>query len=318
MDITSLYYFVETAKDLHITKTADRLYLSQQTLSNHIQRLEEYFGVPLLYRKPVLSLTCAGEYVLEFCKTVERENINLQDILTDIEHQEKGFLRVGASLARAKYCLPRVLPEFSARYPNVEIRYTDALSSKLEPMILNGELDFAIVLSDSTNPSLIRHELLRDQVYLFVSDRLLDTYYQEGKEALKEQALNGAHVEHFARLPFALPDNRLGETIRACFNEAGFTPRTYMRSSHSSLVLPLCSMGLAACFITHMCLVDWKEQIAEDVNIFPLYLGEQSLSQNISLIYRKDRYLSHYSNYFMEILFRLFADTEQIKLIHKV
>ena len=43
MDITSLYYFTEVAKDLHITKTANRLYSSQQTLSNHIQRLEEYY-----------------------------------------------------------------------------------------------------------------------------------------------------------------------------------------------------------------------------------------------------------------------------------
>ena len=56
MDIISLYYFKEVAKDLHITKTANRLYISQQTLSNHIQRLEEYFGAQLLNRKPKLSL----------------------------------------------------------------------------------------------------------------------------------------------------------------------------------------------------------------------------------------------------------------------
>ena len=48
MDIQSLYYFSELAKDLHITRTAKRLYLSQQTLSNHIQRLEEHYGLELL------------------------------------------------------------------------------------------------------------------------------------------------------------------------------------------------------------------------------------------------------------------------------
>ena len=55
MDITSLYYFTEVAKDLHITRTANRLYISQQTLSNHIQRLEEHFGAQLLNRKPHLQ-----------------------------------------------------------------------------------------------------------------------------------------------------------------------------------------------------------------------------------------------------------------------
>ena len=60
MDLISLYYFQELSKDLNMTKTAQRLYISQQTLSNHIQRLEQYYGVQLLYRKPSLSLTCAG------------------------------------------------------------------------------------------------------------------------------------------------------------------------------------------------------------------------------------------------------------------
>ena len=40
MDTLSLYYFSELAKDLHITRTANRLFISQQTLSNHIMRLE--------------------------------------------------------------------------------------------------------------------------------------------------------------------------------------------------------------------------------------------------------------------------------------
>ena len=44
MDLTSLYYFQELSKDLNMTKTAERLYISQQTLSNHIQRLEQYYG----------------------------------------------------------------------------------------------------------------------------------------------------------------------------------------------------------------------------------------------------------------------------------
>ena len=81
MDTLSLYYFSELAKDLHITRTANRLFISQQTLSNHIMRLEEYYGVKLLNRKPSLSLTYAGEYVLSFAETMNRENANLMDCL---------------------------------------------------------------------------------------------------------------------------------------------------------------------------------------------------------------------------------------------
>ena len=85
MDLISLHYFQELSKDLNMTKTAERLYISQQTLSNHIQRLEQYYNAPLFYRKPSLSLTCAGEFVLGFAQVMEKEERNLKDILSDIE-----------------------------------------------------------------------------------------------------------------------------------------------------------------------------------------------------------------------------------------
>ena len=114
MDLISLYYFQELSKDLNMTKTAERLYISQQTLSNHIQRLEQYYGTKLFYRlfyrKPSLSLTCAGEFVLSFAQVVGKEERNLKDILSDVEHQERGTLRFGASMARGSQFLPIILP----------------------------------------------------------------------------------------------------------------------------------------------------------------------------------------------------------------
>ena len=108
MDLISLHYFQELSKDLNMTKTAERLYISQQTLSNHIQRLEQYYNAPLFYRKPSLSLTCAGEFVLGFAQVMEKEERNLKDILSDIERQERGTLRVGASTVRSIQLLPQI------------------------------------------------------------------------------------------------------------------------------------------------------------------------------------------------------------------
>ena len=138
MDLISLYYFSELAKDLHMTRTASRLFISQQTLSNHIQRLEDYYGTRLLHRKPALSLTTAGEFVLGFANTVNKEQVNLKDILFDIAQQERGVLRFGASALRLNLCLPAILPRFSARYPNVELRITDTVTARLEPLVLDG------------------------------------------------------------------------------------------------------------------------------------------------------------------------------------
>ena len=61
MNLLTLYYFVELARELHVTNTAQKLYISQQNLSQHIQRLEQHYGVSLFHRKPKLALTYEGE-----------------------------------------------------------------------------------------------------------------------------------------------------------------------------------------------------------------------------------------------------------------
>ena len=318
MDLTSLYYFSELAKDLHMTRTANRLYISQQTLSNHIQRLEDYYGTRLFHRKPALSLTTAGEFVLGFADVVNKEQVNLKDILSDIERQERGVLRFGASNLRLNLCLPAVLPQFSARYPNVDIRITDAVTKQLEPLVLNSSLDFAVTLNGEEHPKLVTHELMDDQVYLCVADSLLRHCYGETAQALKEKSIAGADVKDFSKLPFCIFDNRMGRQINQCFDAANLVPRAYITSTYTQVGTTVCFQRLAACFISQTSLVSQLDDIPADLNIFPLYYKGQPLTQRLSLIRMKDRYLSHYSKFFLEQLFQYFDDVERVHMERKV
>jgi len=119
MNLQSLYYFSELAKTLHMTQTAERLFISQQNLSNHIQRLENYYGVKLFERKPRLQLTYAGEQVLEFANMINRESINLTNILSEIKNEATGTIRFGGSPLRINAILPYVLSEFTQQFPHV-------------------------------------------------------------------------------------------------------------------------------------------------------------------------------------------------------
>ena len=314
MDLISLYYFSELAKDLHMTRTANRLFLSQQTLSNHIQRLEDYYGTKLLHRKPTLSLTTAGEFVLGFADVVSKEEVNLKDILSDIAQQERGVLRFGASNLRLNMCLPAILPPFSARYPNVEIRITDAVTKQLEPLVLDGSLDFAVTLNGEEHPRLVSHHLMDDQVYLCVADSLLQRCCGEGTQALKERSVHGAEVKDFAKLPFCIFDNRMGRQINQCFEAASIVPHAYITSTYTQIGATVCFQRLAACFISQTSLVSQKNDIPPDINIFPLHDRGQPLSQRLSLIRMKDRYLSHYSKFFLDQLFQFFNRVERIRM----
>ena len=315
MELISLYYFTELAKDLHMTRTAERLFISQQTLSNHIARLESYYGATLLYRKPRLMLTPAGEYVLSSANTILKEESNLKDILFDVEQQERGLLRFGASTLRMNTSLPRILPRFSERYPKMELRLTDTISSELIELILNGQLDLAVTVLKKDDPRLIETHLLEDQVYLCISDVLLKKHYGEAEaEALKQKSAHGASVTDFAKLPFCLLHNRIGELIYECFAEAHVTPWPYITSTYTSISAAICFDGLAAAFIPRVCLADLRGTIPEDINIFPMIYKGKPLTQQVYLIHMKDRYMPRPFRYFQTLLSEYYRDVECVGL----
>lgn len=313
MDISTLYYFSEVVKDMNITKTAGRLYMSQQTLSNHILRLEEYYGVKLLERKPSLSLTYAGELVLNFANELYREEKNLMDKLTDIKQQEKGVIFFGASTLRMSSCLPNILPKFSENYPKVEVRITDTNSKMLEQYVAKGDIDLAIAISID-NPSISKIRLMSDQVYLCIADSLLEKYYKDDIKELKLKSYKGADLKNFSKLPFCMLDNYLGQNIWKCFEEAGFVPQIYTTSSYLQIGTSIGFQGVAACFATRTSLLNLKGNIPKNINVFPLNYNSKHFMQEIFLIHRKDRYFTAYMLNFINLIKEYFNNIEQLSI----
>lgn len=317
MDLLSLYYFSEVAKDLHITRTANRLYISQQSLSNHIQRLEKHYGVELFRRKPSLQLTLAGEEVLRFAETMTQGNANLQDVLFDMKQQERAVLRFGASTGRLNVCLP-VISKYVADYPNIELRLHNRFSRDLEQMVMDNELDLALVIG--MDKSLKVEELCHydDTVYLCVPDELLYTYYGEQAEEIKGRSVEGARLEWFSKLPFCVMDNRMGEQIQRCFERAGFRPNIFMTSTYAQACTTACYKGLAACFIPQMNLIGEDVPIPKDINVFPLSDQEHPIVQTLSLICYRERYLPQYAKELIDRLSARFTDIQSCTSVRVV
>ena len=214
-------------------------------------------------------------------------------------------------------CLPAILPRFHERFPNVEIRLADSISRHMIPRVIRGELDMAIVILSEEIPVLETTELMEDKLYLCVSEPLLRQVYGEKAAVLKEKSICRADLKDFSELPFCLYSNILGNKIRGLFEAAGVVPRTYITSTYTQIGVDLCLQGLAACIATQMNLTNIKE-IPKDLNVFPLYHAGVLQTQALHLIYRKDRYLSAYTRYFIELLTEYFRSIEGLHLKQKV
>ncbi len=314
MDTLSLYYFSEAAKDLHFTKTANRLYISQQTLSNHIMRLEDDFGVKLFNRKPNLTLTYAGENILTFAEKINRESANLKDLISEIEDENCGAILFGASILRMSTLLPDILPIFSSVYPNVEIRIFDGYSDQLENSVICGDLNLAVYIPKEKNDKLNSISLMNDQIYLCIKDSLIEKYIDKDVASFKEKAKQNLDLKSFAEVPFFMITNRIGTKVDRCFKEAGFEPKIYGSGAYIKVCENISFTGLAATFATHTSLHNLRGTVPNDVNFFPLYYKGEPLKEQVNLISHKERYLCKYNQYFADLVLDYFSKLEQLPI----
>lgn len=242
---------------------------------------------------------------------VQREK-NLEDIIADIRKEERGLIRFGASTLRASISLPTVLEDFSSRYPDVELRITNMNSLQLEKLIIEGNLDLAIIIETEQQKELNYIPLMDDPVYLCVTDEILETYYgKEEMNHLKEISKDGANISNFSKIPYCILNNRMGNNINLCFTEAGFSPNIYTTSNYIQVTTQLGVRGLAATFATKACLQEQRYLFSSDLNIFPLLYKNKPLIQKTFIIRRKNRYISNSTKYFIECLIKFFETLEK-------
>lgn len=104
MNFLHLKYFLMVAEELNITRAAERLYISQQSLSNHISNMERELDVKLFTRSPKLSLTYAGGLLVETATQIldlySQYQTKVGDInrplLRNAEGRDLPYLRSGA------------------------------------------------------------------------------------------------------------------------------------------------------------------------------------------------------------------------------
>lgn len=318
MNLVSLQYFVEVAKELNITNTAKRLFVSQQCLSLHIQRLEQHYGVELFHRKPKLSLTHAGEQLVHTATRILEEEGELTKRFAEISGSGVGCLKLGIPTYRAQICLPLVLPTFHAKWPKVTLHLAELSSLEMEQMILDGQLDLYLGIYNYNHPLLVYYPVMTDDVYLVVSDAVLEKYYGEKAAELKQKARMGADLNDFRQLPFLLVShpNRLRKVADECFREVGYQPKIYIESANTDMLISLFPNNFGAFFLSRMGL-PLLQNVVSDANVFPLLYKNALIKHKVIIAHHKDRYLPPYAKDFIQMIQPVYENfTVPQKFVH--
>ncbi|GGE33085.1 putative HTH-type transcriptional regulator YraN [Pullulanibacillus camelliae] len=133
-------------EERNITKTAERLFISQPALSYRIHQLESYFKSQLFIRNRMgLHLTPQGEVVVQYAQKMLKQLEETKEKLQKMEVKVKGTLKLGVSSIIARYRLPKMLRRFLSQYPEVDINVITGFSSEIEQILTDGDTHIAIM-----------------------------------------------------------------------------------------------------------------------------------------------------------------------------
>lgn len=169
---TDLNYFTEVAETRNISRAAERLGITQPSLSSAIKRLEESVGSQLLIRsRSGVQLTQAGKELLTKGRLLL---MNWEQLKSEVNRRESavtGQYSIGCHPSVGSYTLPHFLPHLMKEYPDLEIKLHHDLSRKIAEGIISYQIDFGLVVNPVKHPDLIIKELCTDEVRFWTASK---------------------------------------------------------------------------------------------------------------------------------------------------
>ena len=172
-DIT---YFMEVAETKNISRAAERLGITQPSLSSAVRRLEDSLGTQLFTRsRSGVQLTKAGTELVSKGRLLL---LNWEQLKSEVNRRESavtGQYVVGCHPSVALYTLPHFLPGLMKQYPELGIKLAHDLSRKITEGVISYSIDFGIVVNPVKHPDLVIKELCADEVSFWIAKKPTET-----------------------------------------------------------------------------------------------------------------------------------------------
>lgn len=175
MDFRQLESFVSIAKNKSFSKAARELYLTQPTLSNHIQILEKELGTSLLNRSNrVITLTAAGEiflnYSLDILNMKHQAEFNLGKYLGKIE----GTIDIFSSTIPEQYIIPSIISRYSKLFPYIKYNIHHFDSFDIVENIRQNKIDYGFTGIFIKDTCLDYIPIMQDELVLIAPFGMID------------------------------------------------------------------------------------------------------------------------------------------------
>jgi len=278
MDIRTLRYFVEVVRQQSFTRAAEKLFVTQPTISKMLKNLEDELNCTLLIRDGrKLLLTDTGRVVFERGVAILTEFRQLEAELSDINHLHKGLLRLGIP-PMVGMLMAGPISLFRQSYPGVELKIAEFGGLTVQQAVVNGELDVAMTaLPVDEESGLATLPLFSHPLCVLVP---------RSGEWLNVETIG---PEQLAAHPLLIynEDFALSRQLMQLFSEHDVKPRIAVRSGQWDFLAAMVQAGVGVAIL--------PEPICQrlDKNTLRWIPLDSPLHWQLGLIWREGTYLSH-------------------------
>jgi DNA-binding transcriptional LysR family regulator len=241
IDLRRLRYFVALAEELHFGRAAQRLHLSQPSLTQQVQKLESEVGALLLTRtRRTVALTDAGRAFFERARVVLEEMERAVSSAKASAAGKVGELAIGYAAPADLRIVPRLVPRFREQYPHIRLTLHHLGGARLVEALKDDRVRVAILRAPIDEPGI--------ETITVARERLVAVVPEDHPLAHKRRI----RFKDLARLPMIffprwLSPKYFDSVAQLCLELGGFTlaPSQDVETSQTALALVAAGMGVS-------------------------------------------------------------------------
>lgn len=169
MEFKQLMTFRAVADHLSFTKTAEKLFMAQSSVSAQIKILEDELNTKLFDRigRRVI-LTQAGQKLYEYARRVEEMTHEIQSEISGSDYSE-GTLTIRVPETLASVYMPEIIDRFHKTHPKVKLTLMNCTDRQLREELNSGRIDLAFLMTDSIYLKDVNVRLLKTEALILAA-----------------------------------------------------------------------------------------------------------------------------------------------------
>lgn len=284
MHIRELEYIITVSEEKNFTRAAEKLFISQPSLSQSIKKIETHFNIKIFNRdKGVVTITTEGEIFIHYSKEIIQSINHMKSDFEKLVNAKTNTLDLGMPYHLGSLLMPGIISDFCKQYSDIKVSIHEATSSKLEEMIENEIIDIAILPLPLKNDKLEYTPFFKDEFVLIMSpSNHLNKYAYEHKDGKMYFNLLDAKDATFN---LGIQGQRIRTINDIIFKKVGINPKVNLGSSNIETMKNIALSGMGITLLP-------KHYIDESkVNYYHLE-KEQNFIWTASIVYNNFNNLS--------------------------